>query len=132
MAGEEEPKVEAEEEEEVEEPEAGSESEQEAEAEEGKEAEATKPPTDELKVIIVIKDDKVLLGVQKPECDPVYTTMKGDLGEALKKVKGLVTEAKQKWEVAKRNPKANLPEPAPRPVSTGTRTSEPKAQPQMF
>ena len=33
-------------------------------------------PTDEMKVVIIMKADKVMLGVQSPDCDPVYTTMK--------------------------------------------------------
>lgn len=117
----------------VEEEEAGEPgSEQEAKVEESTNTPAPKQPANEMKVVIVIKDDNILLGIQAPECDPVYTTMKGDLGEALEKVPGLVAEAKQQWEASPRYPKANLPEPAPSPVSTGTRSTTPKAQPSMF
>ena len=128
MAKVEEPKVETEEEPEIGEQEA----EQEAEVEESTNTPAPKQPANEMKVVIVIKDDNILLGVQAPECDPVYTTMKGDLGEALEKVPGLVAEAKQKWEASPRYPKADLPEPAPSPVSTVARSTKPTAQPSMF
>jgi len=77
-------------------------------------------PSDELKVVIVMKADRVMLGVQSPNCDPVYTTMKGSLSAALKKVPALVAEAKQKWEATPRYPKADLPEPAPSPTPART------------
>ena len=66
------------------------------------------------------KDENILLGVQSPDCDPVYTTMKGSLSAALKKVPALVAEAKQKWEATPRYPKADLPEPAPSPTPART------------
>ena len=97
---------------------------------------APKPPANEMKVVIVMKADRILMGVQAPDCDPVYTTMEGDLGKALKKVPKLVAEAKQKWEAAPLNPKANLPEPEPSPVQARTSTvaepTKPKVQPLMF
>jgi len=107
-----------------------------AEVVDSKTTPAPKQPANELKVVIVIKADNILLGVQAPECDPIYTTMKGDLGKALKKVPGLVAEAKQKWEATPRYPKANLPEPAPIPTQARTSAAaapaKPKVQPAMF
>lgn len=115
------------------EPEAG---EQGAEVADSESTPEPKQPANELKVVIVMKADNLLLGVQAPECDPVYKTLKGDLAKALKRVPGLVAEAKQKWEAAPRYPKANLPEPAPSTVqsrtSTATKSTAPKAQPSMF
>ena len=46
------------------------------------EAAAETPKTSELKVVIVIKDDRIMLGVQSPNCDPVYTTLQGTIAEA--------------------------------------------------
>ncbi len=87
----------------------------------------------EMKVVIVMKDENILLGVQSPNCDPVYTTMKGSLAAALKRVPALVAEAKQKWETNPRNPKADLPEPPPSPArSQPAQPSKPKAQPSFF
>ena len=107
-----------------EEPETGEETpEPTAEAEETTTAAAPKPPANELKVVIVMKAENILLGVQAPDCDPVYTTMKGTLAKALKKVPSLVAEAKQKWESTPRYPKANLPEPPPAPAQTRTTTT---------
>jgi len=93
-------------------------------------------PSNEMKVVIVMKDANIMLGVQSPDCDPVYDTMKGTLAAALKKVPALVAEAKQQWEANPRYPKADLPEPPP--SSTPARTSaasspaKPKSQPSFF
>jgi len=90
------------------------------------------PPSDELKVVIILKDTNIMLGVQSPACDPVYTTLEGNLAAALKRVPKLVDEAKQKWSASPLNPDANLPtpEPAPTPARTSARTSAaPKAKP---
>ncbi len=89
-------------------------------AEELEETPKPKQPANEMRVVIIIKADNIMLGVQSPDCDPVYKTMKGDLGAALEQVPGLVTEAKQKWDATPRYPKANLPEPPP--SSTPART----------
>ena len=87
-----------------------------------------KKPANEMKVVIIIKDKRIMLGVQSPDCDPVYTTMEGSLAMALKKVTALVAEAKQKWEATPLYPKAVLPEPAPRPTPVRP-PAAPKAKP---
>lgn len=114
----------------------------EAKAEKG-EAEkdaATTQATNELKVVIAVKDDRVMLGVQAPECDPIYETSQGTLESALKRVPAFVKEAKRKWAKNPRNPEAEMPEPPPEskpalgPASSGSRgkSSQPKEQPLMF
>ncbi len=105
--------------------------EQEAEVADSESAPESKQPANELKVVIVMKSDNVLLGVQAPECDPVYTTLKGDLAKALKKVPGLVAEAKQKWEAAPLNPKCETPLTPP-PTTRPSTPEKPKPQPAMF
>lgn len=95
------------------------------------EAAAPSPPTttDELKVVIIMKADKFMVGVQSPDCDPVYTTITGSLAAALKKVPPLVKEAREKWATNPRYPKADLPAPPPPvtpariPASTPARES---------
>ncbi len=93
-------------------------------------------PANEMKVVIVIKDENIMLGVQSPNCDPVYKTMKGSLSAALKKVSALVAEAKQQWESTPRYPKADLPEPPPSPIpartSTASKPAKQTAQPSFF
>jgi len=109
--------------------------EQEAEsAAEAQETEESVKPKDELKVVIILNADKVMLGVQSPDCDPVYTTLKGNLTAALKRIPKLVDEANQKWNTSPRNPQANLPttEPKSTPARTPAAPKEKPAQPKFF
>lgn len=97
---------------------------------------SAKQPADEIKVVIIMKADNVLLMVQSPDCDPLYKLIKGDLTMTLQEVPGFVAEAKQKWATTPRYPKANLPEPPPSPAPLRTPVSsqpaKPKAQPSFF
>ena len=97
--------------------------------------EVEKPKTDELKLVIILHDKKIMLGVQSPDCDPVYTTLEGTLATALKRIPKLVAEAKQKWDAHPRYPKADLPtpEPAKTPARTPAAPKEKKTgQPSFF
>ena len=89
-------------------------------------------PSNELKVVIILKDDRIMLGVQSPDCDPLYTTLKGTLATALKRVPKLVSEAKQKWSASPRNPNANLPTPPPTPARTSAAQKKTTSQPSFF
>jgi len=93
------------------------------------------PSSSELKVVIVMKADSVMIGAQSPDCDPVYRVLKGDLAAALEQVPSLVGEAREKWNTAPKYPKANLPTPPP--SNTPTRSQPAKAaskpkQPSFF
>lgn len=90
--------------------------------------------SDELKVVIILKADRIMLGVQSPTCDPVYETLEGTLAAALKRVPKLVREAKEKWDANPLNPAANLPkpEPAPTPARAATAPKQKPAQPSFF
>ena len=94
-------------------------------------------PAGELKVVIILKADRAMLGVQSPDCDPVYKTMEGDLAAVLQVVPVLVADAKLQWAAAPRYPKADLPKPVT-PVATATSAaSKPAAkaapaQPKFF
>jgi len=74
----------------------------------------------ELKVVIILKANKAMLGVQSPDCDPVYKTMEGDLAAVLQVVPTLVADAKLQWAAAPRYPKADLPKPVAPPAPTTT------------
>jgi hypothetical protein len=94
-------------------------------------------PATELKVVIILKAGRAMLGVQSPDCDPVYKTMEGDLAAVLQVVPTLVAEAKQKWTAAPRYPKADLPKPvappAPATPAAGkTAAKAATAQPKFF
>ncbi len=110
---------------------------------------AVKPKADELKIVIIIKDNHATIGVQAPDCDPVFETAEGDLSEILAHSHIAVDNARAKWATSKRNPKAELPTPpppAPRPATTSTSSrssgstatktkaaaAAPKAQPKFF
>ncbi len=84
--------------------------------------------SDELKVVINMKGDRLMVGVQSPDCDPVYRVMQGDLVRGLAAVPELVSEARTKWANSRRNPKADLPAPPPPPPMTTTTTTSPRSQ----
>ena len=98
--------------------------------------------SDELKVVISLKESKVAVGVQAPECDPVFFGLEGDLQSTLKAVPKFVEESKTRWETSKLYPKCTTPLPSQeQPVattsraSTGSRsqrTAAPSKQPPMF
>jgi len=97
--------------------------------------------SDELKVVISLKGDRASVGVQAPECDPVFFAVEGTLETALEAVPGFVEEAKTHWEASKLNPKCETPLPSQtQPAATTSRapaTSQsqkqaPKAQQSMF
>ena len=92
----------------------------------------------ELKVVIILKANKAMLGVQSPDCDPVYKTIEGDLAAVLQVVPTLVADAKLQWTAAPRYPKADLPKPVapPTPATTPaagkTAAKAAPAQPKFF
>ena len=89
----------------------------------------------ELKVVIILKANKAMLGVQSPDCDPVYKTMEGDLAAILQVVPTLVADAKLQWSAAPRYPKADLPKPVAPATTTTSAISKPAAktaQPKFF
>ena len=91
---------------------------------------------EELRISILIKEDKVFLGAQASDCDPKMATLQGDLTAALERVPSFVAEANEQWDASPRNPKSTIPEPvppapAPRSTSKSVAATEP-AQPPMF
>ena len=96
---------------------------------------------EELRVSIIIKGDRILLGAQATDCDPKMATLQGDLQTALERVPSFIEEANQQWDTAPHNPKSTIPEPvAPPPPRVATpSTKQPtavaakvKAQPKFF
>lgn len=94
----------------------------------------TQENTNTVKVVIVLKGDRGTIGIQSPDCDPVFATMEGDLEAALARIPGMLAEARQRWQASPRYPKANLPTPPPLPApvrtAPGTRTPAARAEPQ--
>ena len=108
----------------VEEPEESDEQEPESETEETSEP---RQPPDELKIVILLKGSRAMVGVQSPNCDPLFNTFEGNLSAALSHIPALVESANAKWDAHPRNPKANLPEPPP--STTAARSQPAQAKP---
>ena len=94
-------------------------------------------PASELKVVIILKANRAMLGVQSPDCDPVYKTMEGDLAAVLQVVPVLVADAKLQWAAAPRYPKADLPKPVvpattTTPAASKSAAKAAPAQPKFF
>ena len=68
----------------------------------------------EIKMVILLKDGRGSVGIQSPECDPVFSTVEGDLVTIAAELPGLVEQAQAKWSQSPKNP--NAPEPPPPPV----------------
>jgi hypothetical protein len=80
----------------------------------------------ELKLVISLKGGKAQVGVQAPECDPVFFGLEGDLGAVLAGVPGFVEEAKRRWETSKLYPECESPLPSqaePTPAVRASTTS---------
>ena len=94
---------------------------------------------EELRVNIIIKEDRIFLGAQAADCDPQMTTLQGNLQAALERIPSFVEEANRQWDAAPRNPKSTIPEPVPpvrtaKPAATKTAAAKPSqpAQPKFF
>jgi hypothetical protein len=85
---------------------------------------------EELKVNIIIKGDRIFLGVQVTDCDPKMATLQGNLQAALARIPAFVEEANRQWDASPHNPKSTIPEPVPAvPVRTATTTSSTTPKP---
>ncbi|MDO8687069.1 MAG: hypothetical protein Q7K41_00610 [Dehalococcoidales bacterium] len=94
-------------------------------------------PAGELKIVIILKANRAMVGVQSPDCDPVYKTMEGDLAAVMQVVPVLVADAKLQWAAAPRYPKADLPKPVAPAATPTSAVSKPTAkaapaQPKFF
>ena len=89
--------------------------------------------SEELKVVITLREDKAAVGVQAPNCDPVLAVVQGGLADALTGVPALVASAREQWQTNKQYPKSTRapapapPSPAARPIPTRTSASRTKA-----
>jgi len=94
----------------------------------------------EVKIVILLKDGHGSVGIQSPDCDPVFSTIEGDLVSVAAELPALVQLAEVKWSTSPKNPKAPEPPPPP-PASAGSATGgkpasrkeeAAKAQPSWF
>ncbi len=74
---------------------------------------------DELRIVILTRGTAASIGVQSPDCDPVFIMLTGDLPAVLESVPEVVAAARQKWQISPRYPKCETPAPEPT-VAAGT------------
>jgi len=91
----------------------------------------------EVKIVILLKDGHGSVGIQSPECDPVFSTVEGDLVSIAAELPALVQLAEMKWSTNPKNPKAPEPPPPPAPTYSPSapksrKEEAAKAQPSWF
>lgn len=87
---------------------------------------------DEVKIVINLKGQTASIGIQKPDCDPVFSKVEGNLATVLKSIPRLVAEAQKSWESSARYPKCETTLTPPVTRSPTTRPAKPAPQPAMF
>ena len=87
--------------------------------------------SEEVKIVITLKGHAASIGVQKPDCDPFFSRVEGDLPAVLKSVPGLVEEAQRIWDSNPRYPKCETPL-TPQPTPTTQRQPQVTSQRSMF
>ncbi len=95
------------------------------------EAEVVEPrkPSDELKIVITMKGDRSIVGIQSPDCDPIFTPLEGGLAAVKERIDDLVANANAKWDANPKNPQTVRPEPPPAPPVSASRQSSRRATP---
>ena len=83
----------------------------------------------EVKIVIALKDHKGSIGLQSPDCDPIFATFEGNLEHGLGMLPGLLEEANHRWDQNPRYPKCKSPLPSQTTSTTQTSSvSRPAAQ----
>lgn len=85
--------------------------------------------SEEVKVVIALKDGRTSIGVRAPDCDPIFDIQEGGLEAALERIPGLVEEARQRWAESPLYPKCESPLPSqatPPRVTVPQRTASPQ------
>ena len=96
--------------------------------------------SEDMKVVISLKGTAASVGIQRPDCDPVFNRIVGDLVTVLGDIPGLVDQARRKWEASPKYPKTEAQleppaQPGSRPVTqsrASPQRSQSTTQPPMF
>ncbi|GAI91295.1 unnamed protein product [marine sediment metagenome] len=84
--------------------------------------------SEEVKIVITLKGQTASIGVQKPDCDPFFSRVEGDLPAVLESVPGLVEEAQRSWDSNPRYPKCETPlTPQSPPITQRSTQRQPQA-----
>lgn len=92
----------------------------------------------EVKIVVTLKEHAASVGVQAPNCDPVFSRVEGDLPAVLESVPALVEEAQRRWDASPRYPKCEWPLPSQTPPQVTPASHSPRVQvtavtrPRMF
>jgi len=89
--------------------------------------------SEEVKIVINLKGQTASIGVQKPDCDPAFSRVEGDLPAVLETIPRLVEEAQRNWQSNPRYPECEttLTPPSP-PTTRAEPRRSPQIQPPMF
>ena len=80
--------------------------------------------SDELKIVVSLRQSGAVVGVQVPDCDPVFCNLEGNLQDVLNAVPQFVEEARTRWETSKLYPKCESPLPSQQqPAATVSQNS---------
>ena len=83
-------------------------------------------PPEDLKVVVSIKEGRVIIGVQRPSSDPYIESFDDpDLAELTQEVPAVIERARARWEHAPRHPAYERPAP---PARRQTRHGQAPAQ----
>jgi hypothetical protein len=87
--------------------------------------------SEEIKIVIYLKEDKAIIGVSKPDCDPIFRTAGGDLAGVLEETRVVVAEATAIWNTTPRYPKceSKLPSQETPPARTTSVTRQTQTTP---
>lgn len=77
----------------------------------------------QMKIVISLNSEKSSVGISKPDCDPVFSTVEGGLDAVIARLPDLVRVAEEKFTAAPKNPASKLPAPEPAPAHTGAARS---------
>lgn len=93
--------------------------------------------SEDLKIVISLKGTVASVGIQAPDCDPVFSMVEGDLPAVLESVPGLVEEARRRWDSNPRYPKCETklePQPAAQVIAPArsTRHAEEAMKPRLL
>jgi len=92
--------------------------------------------TGEIKIVINLKGNVATVGLQKPDCDPIFSRVEGDMSQVLDSIPQLVEDAQRSWDSNPRYRKCETDltppaPPAPRAPTQRTRQTATE-QPQLI